>query len=176
MSEASKQRRWRLFFVKDDFIVAWIRQGLDMPDVHYVPITDLPSDTKILESAYDHDRRGYLIRVEHDSFDPVPDGDETPYWGVLRWSIVKKPTHTLIGQLDIRPGESVKISMTDTEIVVTRDVLVDGDTHWSTSKISRKANWESAVDLVSEANKREAAIVREAIAENIVAPQSIEPF
>lgn len=84
MVRPNTDRRWRWYVVSlPDFghilrhTGCWFRLEVDLGDT-------LPADARIVgDPQPDWHVRGLRVRFEHESFDKVPDGCESPYGGAL---------------------------------------------------------------------------------------------
>ncbi len=73
------RRKWRRYFIHPTGLLDYLRTGSALPRHMIVPVVKGPPDgAKVVNVAYDWDRQGLAVIVEHDSFSVVPDGDEIP--------------------------------------------------------------------------------------------------
>ncbi|HLY89519.1 MAG TPA: hypothetical protein VKQ27_11100 [Acetobacteraceae bacterium] len=82
-------RNWRIYYIDENALLHIFVQR-DMPRFLSLTLpTNLPPGAKVLDVRHSWDRKAFGFRVEHPSFDPVPDGALIPEAGPLEWNIVR---------------------------------------------------------------------------------------
>lgn len=89
MTDASKDRRWRAYIVAET-VMADIMLTTHSAQFIAVPVfQNVPSDCEVVNVSYDWSRRAFLFRLAHPTFDPVPNGAETPVIYNLEMSYIR---------------------------------------------------------------------------------------
>lgn len=80
MPDSAPERRTRIYTLAYDQVLRLAKGASHETSTHVaVPVMDLPDGAKVLQVYIDHLYGGFGFVVEHESFDPVPDGVESPH-------------------------------------------------------------------------------------------------
>lgn len=73
----SNERRYKALTISPEFIL----QMFNPPEGHVYQISfprEIPHDVKVIDVGYRIEYRGFILILEHPSFDPVPEGTPAP--------------------------------------------------------------------------------------------------
>lgn len=71
---SGRKRRVKLFLVQEDEIVRLLAGWKFGDHARLRKCANVPADARILGVNYDHMRRGFVVAVEHETFDEQPEG------------------------------------------------------------------------------------------------------
>jgi hypothetical protein len=99
---AGKYRRFRKLAVTPE-LVASLAKG-----TYRVTDNSVPEDAKIVFSEYDEERRYFVVYLEHESFAPVPIGQEIPFHPAPM--IETLPNFTPLPVIELQPDDAIVLN------------------------------------------------------------------
>lgn len=76
-----KERRWKVLWLDMDLVISLFNGFRDQKYLHLPVFEKLPKDVRFIDAQYSWERRQLGIRIEHESFEPVQDGERAPSVG-----------------------------------------------------------------------------------------------
>ena len=74
----SPERRWRILWISEQDHLAIFTQFRNLRALCIPQLANIPGECKVVDIHHSWERRQWGLRLEHPSFDPVPDGTITP--------------------------------------------------------------------------------------------------